>query len=126
MKSSNRTPSNRSQRKLRRDLETLALFTSVYCNKHHPGPKQALEANALSSAAGEKRYSYCSDCRALLRYAVARRQRCPLEPKPACRNCPCNCYGSRQRVAMRRIMAFAGPYLIFRGRVDLLWRLYFG
>lgn len=127
MQSSNRTSSYRSQRKLRRDLKTLALFTAIYCDKHHSGPKQPLEtAEQPASLPGLKRNRYCSDCRALLRYAIDRRLRCPLDPKPACRACPHNCYASSQRAAMRRIMAFAGPALIRRGRLDLLWRLYFG
>lgn len=127
MQSSNRTPNSRSQRKLRRDLKTLALFTAIFCDKHHSGPKQPLETAELpASLAGWKRHRYCNDCRTLLRDAIDRRLRCPLDPKPACRDCPHHCYAKPQRVAMRRIMAFAGPRLIRRGRFDLVWRLYFG
>jgi hypothetical protein len=127
MKSSNHTADSRSQRKLRRDLKTLALFTALYCDKHHSGPKQALGTKELpASLAGWKRYRYCTDCRTVLLYAIGRRLRCPLDPKPACRDCPHNCYAPSQRMVMRRIMAFAGPWLIRRGRFDLLWRLYFG
>ena len=127
MKSSNRTPSSRSQRKLRRDLKILALFTAIYCDRHHAGAKQPLETTELPAfLAGCKRYRYCTDCRELLRYAIDHRLRCPLDPKPACRDCPHNCYALPQRIVMRRIMAFAGPWLIRRGRFDLLWRLYFG
>lgn len=126
MKSSNHTPSSRLQRKLHRDLKTLALFTAIYCDKHHPGPKQPLKTTELpASLTVWKRNLYCKDCRELLRYAIARRLRCPLDPKPACRDCPHNCYASPQRSAIRRIMAFAGPRLIRRGRLNLLWRLYF-
>ncbi len=127
MKTSNQPAGKHARRKLRRDLKTLVLFTAVYCDRHHSGTKQPLEMAELTVCGADwKRHRYCSACRTLLLYAIDRHLRCPLDPKPACRACPHNCYASAQRVAMRRIMAFAGPALIRRGRLDLLWQLYFG
>ena len=125
MKSSNPTATSRLQRTLRRDLDTLALFTALYCKKRHSAPKHPLNSPDLPKLLKKpERYRYCDDCRTLLLYAIERRMRCPLDPKPACRACPHNCYAESQRIAMRRIMGFAGPHLIRRGRIDLLWRLY--
>jgi hypothetical protein len=117
---------SRNLRKLRRDLRTLALFTAVYCRKQHQGTKRPLTPKGLPVTLPElSRYHYCSACRELLSYAIDRRLRCPLDPKPACRDCPNNCYTQSQRTAIKEVMAFAGPYLIKRGRFDLLWRLRF-
>jgi len=127
MKTINNPQSQRNQRKLRRDLKTLALFTSIYCRNHHHGAKNTLAPKELPITVPElEHYRYCTDCQELLTYAIDRRLRCPLNPKPACRDCPHNCYAEPQRTMIRKIMAFAGPYLIKRGRFDLLWRLYFG
>lgn len=111
-------------KKLRRDLRTLSLFTAIYCRNHHQGPKDLLTPIELPVNVPElARYRYCTDCQALLNYAIERRLRCPLDPKPACRDCPHNCYAQLQRNKIREVMAFSGPYLVKRGRFDLLWRL---
>jgi hypothetical protein len=127
MKPANRLKSNRRRRKLRRDLRTLALFTATFCNKNHRGNKHHLPPLELPINIPEmSHYRYCAACQNLLNYALARRLHCPLDPKPACRECPRNCYAQKQRVAIREVMSFAGPYLVKRGRFDLLWRLRFG
>jgi len=127
MTTTNRPHDSRTLRKLRRDLRTLALFTEVYCRNHHQGPKVTLTQKELPVTVPElTSYCYCTDCQALLNYAIEGRLRCPLDPKPACRECPHSCYAPLQRAAIREVMAFAGPYLIRRGRFDLLWRLRFG
>jgi hypothetical protein len=128
METSNRQLKIRSPRKLRRDLRTLALFTAVYCNNHHQDlQKTKLAQRKLPVTVPElARYRYCADCRGLLNYALDRRLSCPLEPKPSCRECPHNCYAQLQRDKIRKVMAFSGPYLVKRGRLDLLWRLRFG
>ncbi len=127
MKTTNRPQDNRARRKLRRDLRTLALFTVIYCRKHHLGTKLPLAPQGLPVTVPElTRYRYCSACRELLNYAIDRRLHCPLDPKPDCREYPRNCYTQPQRAAIRQVMAFAGPYLVRRGRFDLLWRLRFG
>lgn len=121
------TQDKRSLRKLRRDLKLLALFTEAYCRNHHQGPKNTLTSKELPVTVPElTRYHYCNDCQALLTYAIERRLRCPLDPKPACRKCPHNCFAQPQRDKIRKVMTFSGPYLVKRGRFDLLWRIYFG
>ena len=118
---------NRSRSKLRRDLKTLALFTAIYCREHHQDKKHPfMPANLPFGKQELSRHSYCAACRELLTYAIDRLQRCPLKPKPACSKCPHNCYAQEQRAAIRKVMAFSGPYLVKRGRFDLLWTLHSG
>lgn len=127
MSSSKKQQDRRRQKKLRRDLRTLALFAAVYCRTHHRGTKYNYIQKDLPMSVPEfGHYLYCKECQALLNYAIARRLGCPLDPKPACRACPHNCYAQPQREAIRKVMAFAGPYLVKRGRFDLLWRIHFG
>lgn len=108
-----------------KDLRILALFTSVYCQAHHPGPRRELavdsdEPRRLSL----HKYPVCVDCAGFLTYAFERRLRCPLEEKPACKHCQVHCYKPGHREKVREIMRFSGKYLIRRGRLDLLWHYF--
>jgi Nitrous oxide-stimulated promoter len=109
-----------------KDLQVLVTFTGVYCRCHH-----AADKSPLRSESGEleklhlERVELCSDCREFLAYAIERRMRCPLEPKPTCKHCHIHCYRAGHREKVREIMKFSGPYLIKRGRLDLLWHYLF-
>ena len=109
-----------------KDLKILALFTAVYCQGHHAGPRQSLIVTepALRAVLLEK-YPVCSDCATFLAYACERRLCCPLDDKPACKHCPVHCYRPAHREKVRDIMRFSGKYLIRRGRLDLLWHYFF-
>jgi hypothetical protein len=112
--------------KERKDLKVLALFTSVHCRAHHLGAKVPLAPAEVEFAGlGLHRFPLCVDCREFLAYAIARRLRCPLEPKPACKHCPPHCYRPGHRERVREIMRFSGKHLIRRGRLDLLWHYFF-
>lgn len=116
----------RLTRREAKDLKILALFTSVYCRVHHPGPYRglAVDNDDLRRLALHK-YPVCADCAGFLNYAFERRLRCPLEEKPACKHCPVHCYKPGHREKVREIMRFSGKYLIMRGRLDLLWHYFF-
>lgn len=116
----NRPPLTRKERK---DLKVLALFTSVYCTAHHDQqtPLHELPAELGSLA----HYRCCEQCQQFLRYAIERRLRCPLQPKPACKQCPVHCYRPGHRERVREIMRYSGRRLIRRGRLDLLWHFLF-
>jgi hypothetical protein len=110
--------------KERQDLKVLASFTAVYCRKHHAGPKApAMELTAL--VPGCERYPLCPECADFLAYAVERRIKCPLDPKPTCKHCTIHCYRPGHREKVREIMRFSGRHLILRGRIDLLWHYFF-
>lgn len=111
-------------RKERKDLKILALFTSVYCKAQHPAGQQPLVDLPLALQSLGK-FPCCSDCQDFLRYAIERRLKCPLEPKPVCKHCQLHCYRSGHREKVREIMRFSGPALIRRGRLDLLWHYFF-
>lgn len=108
-----------------KDLKVLALFTSVYCEAHHQEQVKALLDPEDTNLPGVQKYSYCSECRDFLLYALERRLRCPLEPKPICKHCEVHCYRPGHREKVREIMRYSGKALISRGRLDLLWRYLF-
>jgi hypothetical protein len=74
---------------------------------------------------GLERQRLCAECREFLEYAMTRRLRCPLDPKPACKHCPVHCYRPGHREKVKEIMRFSGRRLIRRGRLDLLWHYFF-
>ncbi len=109
-----------------KDLQVLAQFTSVYCRVHHEGEKTSFAADR-TRVTGLKleKYPLCEECSDFLFYAIERRLRCPLEPKPICKHCHVHCYRPGHREKVREIMRFSGKYLIMRGRLDLLWHYFF-
>ncbi len=114
-------------RKEKKDLRVLAQFTSVYCKVHHKeAGKVPLEEDVPGVAALQvHKYPLCAECREFLYYAIARRLRCPLDPRPVCKHCPVHCYKPDYRHKVREIMRFSGKYLMMRGRLDLLWHYFF-
>jgi len=109
-----------------RDLKVLVLFTAVYCRANHDGPRDVLCPAAPELAGvGLERQGLCAGCREFLDYAMTRRLRCPLDPKPACKHCHVHCYRPGHREKVREIMQFSGRRLIRRGRLDLLWHYFF-
>lgn len=85
-------------------FDILKQFTEIYCRDHHGSPKGQL----------------CQECRELLLYAKGRLERCPYDPKPACKDCPTHCYKREMRDRVRRIMRYSGIYFVKRGRLDWL------
>lgn len=82
-----------------RERRTVAAMIAVYCRAHHaPGPG-----------------AMCADCADLEAYTRLRLEKCPYgETKPTCANCPIHCYQPHRREQVRRVMAFAGPRMIWR------------
>lgn len=113
-------------KKERKDLQVLALFTSIWCKTHHNVTTIDEKENAdLLSQLEVDHYLLCPDCREFLSYACMRRIKCPLDPKPTCKHCHLHCYRPGHREKVREIMRFSGRYLILRGRLDLLWHYFF-
>jgi hypothetical protein len=57
----------------------------------------------------------CGPCAALLNYADDRLAKCPFgEEKTTCRDCPIHCYRPAERTAMKDVMRFAGPRMLWR------------
>jgi len=113
-------------RKEIKDLRVLTLFTSVYCHAYHEAPKQGLDGRALGLGdASLGRRTACAECTEFLAYAIERRLKCPLDPKPTCKHCHIHCYRAGHREKVREIMRFSGRYLMRRGRLDLLFHYFF-
>ncbi|PLX86427.1 MAG: nitrous oxide-stimulated promoter family protein [Desulfuromonas sp.] len=111
--------------KERKDLKILALFTSVYCRAHHSDRERLPVGDGSDGLPEIRRYAVCPECREFLLYAIERRLRCPLNPKPLCKHCPVHCYRPGHREKVREIMRYSGKALILRGRLDLLWHYLF-
>jgi hypothetical protein len=91
-------------RRLARELDTIAAMLRLYCRAHHGAVTPDDRAGGL-----------CADCDALLAYARKRLSLCPYGPdKPTCVNCPIHCYGRQQREAVRTVMRYAGPRMLWR------------
>ena len=109
-----------------KDLRLLALFIDCWCGARHDVATRAVVDSAAGIAPlGLRHCRLCPECRNLLDYAIARRRACPLDPKPACKDCPIHCYKPEHRATIRKIMRFSGRHLILRGRLDLLWHYFF-
>jgi Nitrous oxide-stimulated promoter len=88
--------------RLARELKTVAAMLRIYCRDHHGG---AVHDEAR----------LCVQCADLQDYARKRLAGCTYgAEKPTCVNCPIHCYGRRQRAAMREVMRYAGPRMLWR------------
>jgi len=88
--------------RLTRELETVTAMLRIYCRDHHAA---VARDDALP----------CAACASLQDYARKRLASCTYGPdKPTCVNCPIHCYGRNQREAMRVVMRYAGPRMLWR------------
>lgn len=93
-----------------KEKKVLGKMIAIYCRAHH-------------DVAGA---DYCPECADLLKYAENRIDRCPKgNAKSSCRKCDIHCYQSARRDAIRRVMRYVGPRMIFIHPLDAvvhLWR----
>lgn len=112
-------------RKLCKDLRTLALFIEVFCRgRHtdaarHPVHLRTIDVTDLHGRPLE----LCPACARLAVHAFVKRVQCPLEPKPACKHCPQHCYVPRYRAQIRAVMRYSGWRLLLSGRLDYILHL---
>ena len=86
--------------RLKRDVKTLMVMAEMYCHDHkHIKP----EKEAL-----------CPKCSDLIEYAITRTYSCPRQHKTTCDTCTIRCYKPNKQRAIREIMAYSGPRMIFR------------
>jgi len=112
---------------LEKDLKTLALFISLYCEHQHAGAEKRvpeLKGMDVGTIAGRP-VELCADCRKLLMHAFVKRSHCPMDPKPACKHCPNHCYHENYRDQIREVMRFSGKKMLLGGRLDYLFHLLF-
>jgi hypothetical protein len=112
---------------LDRDLRTLALFISLYCQYRHRGAEKRrveLKTHDLRAVAGRE-IDLCPECTKLLIHAFVKRTNCPMDPKPMCKHCPQHCYHPTYRARIREVMQFSGRKMLWAGRLDYLFHLLF-
>jgi hypothetical protein len=84
-------------RRLKREKETVNSMIGLYCRARH---KPANES--------------CDECNFLVVYSNKRLDHCVFGAhKPACSKCPVHCYSTDRREAIKRVMRYAGPRMIF-------------
>ena len=86
-------------RRRARELRTLLAMVAINCRDKHAGDEQEL----------------CDACAALAAYATRRLTRCVFgDDKPTCAKCTVHCYNAPMREAVRAVMRYAGPRMIYR------------
>lgn len=99
-----KSPSNR----LSRERHTIQVMIEIYCRDHHHS------AEAL-----------CSECQALLTYAMQRIDKCPYQSdKPTCAKCPIHCYRPGPRDQVRQVMRYAGPRMMVHHPMLAAWHMW--
>ncbi len=89
-------------------------------NKKKEIEKGIEKANEGKDCEGE----LCIECRELLDYARQRSEKCPfMEEKSFCSNCKVHCYRPEKREAIRKVMRFSGPRMLFYHPLLAVWHL---
>lgn len=100
---------NHLRSRMDREARTVEAMIALYCRERHVRGQQGSEE------------ALCSECGALLDYALERLDRCPYqEGKTTCAKCPSHCYRPAMREQIRAVMRYAGPRMLFRHPVMTL------
>jgi len=90
-----------------REQRTIKVMIEMYCRGHHHGD------GAL-----------CTECRALLTYAMQRIEKCPfLAHKPVCAKCPIHCYKARMKEQLIKVMRYSGPRMVMHHPILALFHV---
>jgi hypothetical protein len=82
-----------------REKKTVRAMVFLYCSGRH----------------GTTRGVLCESCAGLLDYSSGRLDRCPYgDEKPTCKECTIHCYKPDRREAMRQVMRYSGPRMLWR------------
>ena len=110
-----------------KDLNLLGQFISLYCKSRHPEHQKTFYIckNPKIPPLTNSKLNFCTECRDLLDYAIERRIKCPLDPKPMCKKCPVHCYRKDLREKIKEIMKESGIAMIKRGRLDMIYHYFF-
>ena len=101
--------------KVDEDIKVLRQFIQIYCDTKHKDRAKTNEDDII----------LCEECHDTLRYSSLRREYCPQNPKPTCKNCEIHCYKPEYRQRIKDIMRHSGMILIKRGRFDLIFHYFF-
>jgi hypothetical protein len=105
------------------DIQILIRFVHIFCREKHRENSKRPFSPPVEEVAPlvQKGVRLCETCSELLSYGIRKRSRCPYDPKPMCKKCETQCYNRKYQERVREVMKFSGPYLIKRGRLDLLY-----
>ena len=88
--------------------KTVSRMIEIYCRGRH-GTKTGV----------------CPDCEALLAYSKERLYKCPFgERKPGWGKCTGHCYAPQKRSAIKQVMRYAGPRMLYKSPLLTLRYLY--
>ena len=91
------TPKNLDQKRADEKM-LVSEMIALYCRRQHKTPKGTL----------------CPECRQLHDYALMRIDKCPfMETKTFCSACKTHCYKPQMREAIRQVMRWSGPRMLF-------------
>lgn len=94
--------------RIEREKKIVSQMIAIYCKKHH------------SDRGGH----LCNECATLLVYAMQRLDHCPKgNSKTSCRKCNIHCYAPDRREAIRRVMRYVGPRMIFINPISAIRHL---
>lgn len=89
------------------EKEIIKLMIGIYCKKKH------------------KQNTLCNECSELLEYASNRIDYCPRKnEKTFCSTCHIHCYKKDKREAIRNVMKFSGPRMLFHRPILALKHVY--
>ena len=84
---------------MRREAETVGVMIDIYCSDKHGTGKRQL----------------CRDCGELQEYSLLRLSKCTFqEGKTTCGNCRVHCYKPEKREAIKGVMRYAGPKMVYK------------
>ena len=93
------------EKKTENEKKIVGLMISIYCKKNH---------TPLNSESVQKNNGICDECFSLLEYVEERIDNCPRKAtKTFCSQCPIHCYSEERRAEIKKVMRFAGPYMLF-------------
>lgn len=76
--------------------------------------KKTVRAMIRIYCRGQLHERMCAKCLTLEDYALKRLDRCPFgDGKPACKDCTTHCYKPSMREAIRKVMRYSGPRMIW-------------
>lgn len=91
---------------LESEKKIIAFMIMLYCRGFH------------------KKKLMCPNCDELLQYATGRLDHCKYgNQKTSCKKCPTHCYSPEKRIAIKRVMKFAGPRMLFLKPIAVLRHL---
>ncbi|HZK24708.1 MAG TPA: nitrous oxide-stimulated promoter family protein [Oscillospiraceae bacterium] len=88
--------------------KTVTKMVDIYCQGNHGSTTEL-----------------CADCNELLAYSKERIDKCPFgEQKPVCGKCTVHCYAAQQREAIKKVMRYAGPRMLYKSPLLTVRYLY--